>query len=320
MEKLQTITFYLDSNIIIGYYIDYNKHPQVKEVFQNQIENVQFLTSRWTLTEIIKVLIKEYKWTKDQTYKFIYKISTQRRIGKNEFKLIKVSPNNEYDFDDFFLEIDNELLEIKSSLGDSIHARIMRNNEINHILTLNKKDFQQFSRFIVLEPNELVVFLKNQQDNTKSEETENIVGEIEQTKENIKDTLIIEQISDNDEDFKKLSYNVKIDNNQVEKGQEITSTVEFIGEIENGFFDHYITDIDGKKIGWNWDRKTLINGKSTTPGTLSGKIRVKSSWKLNTTNFKTGKYIINPRVYEHDIKTHKRKILITSEPIEFEVK
>ena len=53
---------YLDTNIFVTFYLERNGFDKVSNFFEdNKNLEVKFVTSDWTLTEIVKVLRNEYK-------------------------------------------------------------------------------------------------------------------------------------------------------------------------------------------------------------------------------------------------------------------
>ena len=118
---------------------------------QNKNE-FDLVTSDWTLTEIVKVLVNEYKIKSNKVADYIQDLQREKRIFDNKFSFIKVSKKEEYDFEEFFLHLQKIILEYNHGVPDSIHSLIMKNNNIKYILTTNDKDFQGIKGTIVINP------------------------------------------------------------------------------------------------------------------------------------------------------------------------
>ncbi|MGA3213034.1 MAG: hypothetical protein ABSD20_17150 [Terriglobales bacterium] len=67
-----------------------------------------------------------------------------------------LSPDAEYDFDEFFFHVKQAILSYHSGVGDVIHSVIMKNNGIETILTFDEKDdFKQIPGLTVLHPKDV---------------------------------------------------------------------------------------------------------------------------------------------------------------------
>ena len=84
MKKKDLI--YLDTNIFITYYLKREGFDKIKDFFtNNQNLEVQFITSDWALTEIVKVLRNEYKEKPKKVVEFIQELQREKRIFGNNF-------------------------------------------------------------------------------------------------------------------------------------------------------------------------------------------------------------------------------------------
>jgi len=128
------------------------KVEKIKAFFEkSQNTNVGFVTSDWTLTEIVKVLIKDKRISPKKTGNYIQEVERTSRLEGIKFVWIPVSRKKGYDFDEFFYEIQKIQLQYKGSLGDAIHGLIMKNNLVQHILTTDS-EFGGMRGMIVINP------------------------------------------------------------------------------------------------------------------------------------------------------------------------
>src|SRR6266446_5852434 len=100
---------YLDSNILIAYY-SVDKEEDSKKM------------DRADMAEIESQLVSE------------------RRVQQLRIHFVEVSPDEEYDFTQFFYHVQQSILKYHSGVGDVIHSVIMKNNGITEILTFDEKD------------------------------------------------------------------------------------------------------------------------------------------------------------------------------------
>ncbi|MBS3084277.1 type II toxin-antitoxin system VapC family toxin [Candidatus Pacearchaeota archaeon] len=149
MEK----KIYLDTNIFITHFLKRDGFDKINNFMkENKDLEVCFVTSDWTLTEIAKVLIHEYKVKPKRVAEYIQKLQREKRVFDTKFSFIEVSNEESYDFGEFFYHIQKTIIEYNNGLGDSIHSLIMQNNNIKHILTTNEGDFQGVNGTIAINP------------------------------------------------------------------------------------------------------------------------------------------------------------------------
>ena len=154
MKKKDLI--YLDTNIFITYYLKRDGFDKVKDFFtNNQNLEVQFITSDWTLTEIVKVLRNEYKEKPKKVVEFIQELQREKRVFGTKFSFVEVSKTEKYDFGEFFFHIQKIILEYNNGFPDAIHSLIMRNNKIKYILTTDVEGFRGIKGITVLNPLEI---------------------------------------------------------------------------------------------------------------------------------------------------------------------
>lgn len=144
---------YLDTNIFITYYLKRDGFSKINEFFTNSKNlEVQFITSDWTLTEIVKVLRNEYKEKPKKVVEFIQELQREKRIFGVKFSFIEVSQTDEYDFGEFFFHVQKIILEYNNGYADAIHSLIMRNNKVKYILTTDVEGFKGLKGITVLNP------------------------------------------------------------------------------------------------------------------------------------------------------------------------
>lgn len=147
---------YLDTSILIA---EFNKkdqmHSAVNEFFKYiaKIKDVELCTSKWALTELYNKLSKsEIKELK--IVKYIKDVLDRNKIRTQALKVLDVHPRTHYSFHDFFNDLAKDLIKYKTgnprpSLGDIMHIRIMKNQRIKHIITLDS-DFEKIQGIICL--------------------------------------------------------------------------------------------------------------------------------------------------------------------------
>ena len=144
---------YLDSCIFVAYFM--KEKERIKRIGMFLIElqklNIELVTSDWTLTEIVKVLIKEKKQSSKKVAEYIQELKRIKRIDNIKFNWVPVSKKEKYDFEEFFYEVQKVQLQYKGSLGDAIHTVIMKNNSIKAIFTTDS-EFDGMKNMIVFNP------------------------------------------------------------------------------------------------------------------------------------------------------------------------
>jgi len=145
-------TVYLDTNIFVTFFLKRDGFDKISSFMKENKDEFDLVTSDWTLTEIVKVLINEYKKNSKKVAECIQELQREKRIFDNKFSFIKVSKEKNYDFEEFFYHVQKTILEYNNGVSDSIHSLIMKNNNIKYILTANEKDFQGIGGIIVMNP------------------------------------------------------------------------------------------------------------------------------------------------------------------------
>lgn len=153
---------YLDTNIFVSYYSQQESNREQKEavitafkVFE-QLGDIELWTSMWTVTEMVKVLIRNIKLDPVQVSEIEQHLLNECRLLGLKIHFADVSPVKDYDFKEFFYHIREGVLSYSSGLGDVMHSVIMKNNGIEHILTFDAKDdFKKIPGLTVISPKDV---------------------------------------------------------------------------------------------------------------------------------------------------------------------
>jgi predicted nucleic acid-binding protein len=140
---------YLDSCIFIKIFTKEQDYQKIGEFLSDP--DIEFVTSDWTWTEIVKVLIKTKKVSEKKVSNYIQSLLRMKKIEGIRFDIISVSPEKDYTFEEFFYEVQKTLLKYKGSLGDVLHSVIMKNNKIDTILSTDS-EFEGMKGIYVINP------------------------------------------------------------------------------------------------------------------------------------------------------------------------
>jgi len=153
---------YLDSNILIAWYATDSAESSRKALVQRafeafaKLEDTQLCTSMWALAEAYKVLLSKKRMKLEDVSVIETQLLHEKRLLNVKLKLLDVSPERNYDFDEFFFHVRQAVVSYPSGIGDIIHSVVMKNNGINKILTFDeKKDFRQIPGLIVIHPGDV---------------------------------------------------------------------------------------------------------------------------------------------------------------------
>ena len=132
-----TKDIYVDANIFISIFLERKGHEKIRDFLEDGIEglDLRLCTSEWTLTEIVKVLVNEYKVDSERVARHVEELSRSRRICGVKFDFVDVSVEDGYDFREFFYDVQKTVLEYRNGVQDAIHSAIMKNNGVRMILT-----------------------------------------------------------------------------------------------------------------------------------------------------------------------------------------
>ena len=86
---------------------------------------------------------------------------------------------------------------------------------------------------------------------------------------------------------------------KVQQGERYTTHVYLKGELENGFFDNRVIQLNGDFNTWNWDPATLDNPGHSTGGNLHGLIDQVHSYSHSTADWPRGHYEIRVGIYDY---------------------
>jgi predicted nucleic acid-binding protein len=155
---------YLDTNILVAYYSGDKAEEMKKKMVENALEifarlkDIRLCTSIWSVTEMVNVLVSSKKIGRGDVAELESKLVNEKRLQGLKIHFVEVSPKKDYDFKEFFYQIRQGILRYHSGIGDIIHSVIMKNNNINHILTFDEKDdFKQIPDLTVLHPKDVKI-------------------------------------------------------------------------------------------------------------------------------------------------------------------
>jgi len=155
---------YLDTNILVAYYSGDKAEEMKKKMVENALEifarlkDIRLCTSIWSVTEMVNVLVSSKKIGRGDVAELESKLVNEKRLQGLKIHFVEVSAKKDYDFIEFFYQIRQGILRYHSGIGDIIHSVIMKNNNINHILTFDEKDdFKQIPDLTVLHPKDVKI-------------------------------------------------------------------------------------------------------------------------------------------------------------------
>lgn len=144
---------YLDACIFIKVFLKEQGYEKIIKFLSDP--DIEFVTSNWTWTEIVRALIRTKKISEKKVSNYIQLLMRKKRIGDVCFKIISVSLKADYTFDEFFYEVQETQLKYKGSLGDVIHSVVMKNNKINTILSTDS-EFEGMKGIYMLNPLKII--------------------------------------------------------------------------------------------------------------------------------------------------------------------
>jgi len=155
---------YLDSNILIAYYSVDKEEDGKKKMVENafavfaQLKDIELCTSMWAVTEMVNILVSSKKMDRADVAEIESQLVSERRVQQLRIHFVEVSPDEEYDFTEFFYHVKQSILKYHSGVGDVIHSVIMKNNGITEILTFDEKDdFKQIPGLTVFHPKDIKI-------------------------------------------------------------------------------------------------------------------------------------------------------------------
>jgi predicted nucleic acid-binding protein len=153
---------YLDSNVLIAFFAVDKAEEEKKQLVETalkefaELKDVQLCTSVWAVTEMVNILVSVKKMDRAEVWEKENRLVNERRLRGLRIQFVNVSPDKEYDFEEFFYHVRQGILQFHSGVGDVIHSVIMKNNGIERILTFDEKnDFKQIPGLTVLHPKDI---------------------------------------------------------------------------------------------------------------------------------------------------------------------
>ena len=150
---------YLDTNILVAYYSKDRAEKDKKKMVYKALrvfaesKDVNLYSSMWAIAEMVNVLRSTKHMRLSTVIGIENDLINERRLQDVKIQLVKVSPREDYDFQEFFYHVRQGILRYHSGVGDIIHSVIMKNNDIDTILTFDDKDdFKQIPNLTVLHP------------------------------------------------------------------------------------------------------------------------------------------------------------------------
>jgi len=153
---------YLDSNILIAHFSPDGSEDEKRQLVASALQSfsnarkIELYTSMWAVTEMVNILVSNKKMARGAVAEIESRLINERRLDESKLHLLDVSPNADYDFDEFFYHVREGILAYHSGVGDIIHSVIMKNNGVGEILTFDEKeDFKRIPGLTVLHPRDI---------------------------------------------------------------------------------------------------------------------------------------------------------------------
>lgn len=165
---------YLDTCIFVACYDQkdgQNQHRRALQTLEKATKSpIDFYTSDFTFAEFFKSILDK-KVTESRVMRYYTSLFRDRKIlQKYKFTILDTEGEEEnYGFDSFFVDVSKMQVDTKPRLhlADSLHAVIMNNNRIKHILTFNKDDFKNIENIEPITPEDMDDFIKAIKKHTK---------------------------------------------------------------------------------------------------------------------------------------------------------
>jgi predicted nucleic acid-binding protein len=153
---------YIDSNVLIAHYSTDKAEAEKKKLVKSALaafaalRDIQLCTSIWAVTEMANILLSAKKMQRSKVAELENRLINEQRFGNMKITFLETSPSKDYDFKEFFYHVRTGILKYHSGVGDVIHSVIMKNNNINQIMTFDEKnDFKQIPGLTVVHPREI---------------------------------------------------------------------------------------------------------------------------------------------------------------------
>ncbi len=154
---------YLDSCVLIAFFSTHEEEKENKKEINSvlsimeEIKDIELCISHWTISEFINIMLSRHKLTNEVVLQYESRLLNKKRLGNIKLYILDINGDNKkYDLQEFIYDIRENILKYHSGVGDIIHSVIMKNNNINHILTFDEKeDFKKIEGLIVLHPRDI---------------------------------------------------------------------------------------------------------------------------------------------------------------------
>ncbi len=136
---------YLDANVLVAYYATDEAEREKKKLVEkalsvfHQLAEFELCTSQWAVSEMMKILVRTKGMERGAVAEIANTLLRGKRLQNLKITLIEVSPRKNYDFDDFFVGVSENILTYHLDLADAIHSVIVQNHEISRILSFDEK-------------------------------------------------------------------------------------------------------------------------------------------------------------------------------------
>jgi predicted nucleic acid-binding protein len=156
---------YIDSNVIVASEIEEEEHNHesrefMQYVLRNKKTDIIFFTSVFTFLELASAMTRRTN-DRDKTYSLLYRIKNSWKYSINP--LPPMAPRKMTSFTRLVDTLIETSIRFHTSSADSIHAQTIAENEIDYVVTWNKKDFsdmiKQIQNLKVLTPSEMMEVL-----------------------------------------------------------------------------------------------------------------------------------------------------------------
>jgi predicted nucleic acid-binding protein len=162
-----SLKVYVDTCVLVAYYdksdvIRRNAVINCLEAISKNSDKLSLVTSDFTFTEFVKVTQKIKGFDEDNIFQIVSDIVRQKKIGrKYAINIIDAEGSEkDYTFNDFFVGLQDILLDSRPGIADAIHYQIMKNNKVKRILTFDIHDFEKISKLEVIDPKDISEYIK----------------------------------------------------------------------------------------------------------------------------------------------------------------
>jgi predicted nucleic acid-binding protein len=167
------VNVYIDSDVIVASEIKEEKNHSeskkfMKYVLEHKNEHIIFFTSIFTFLELASSIIRRTR-SKDKAYSLLYRI---RNTWKDSINPLPPCSKRNTRFTKLVDMLIETSIKFKTPSGDTIHAQTVAENDIDYMITWNKKHFSFMKRQIkdleILNPTEfLEIIEENFEENNK---------------------------------------------------------------------------------------------------------------------------------------------------------